>query len=266
MPEYGAAMDETGDILIDRVDGVVTLTLNRPKRKNAITGDMWGRLVEVFAAVAANPEDRVLVVTGAGGAFCSGADLSAIGDISGGGLARMRGVGAAAQALHNLPKPTIAKVSGIAAGAGANLALGCDLIVASDEARFSQIFSARGLSLDFGGSWLLPRLVGLHRAKELAFFAEILSAKEAQEYGLVNRVVPAADLDGFVDEWARRLAAGPPIALSMTKRMLNNSFSSTLAESLETEALSQVINFKTEDLGEAMRAFAEKRPPTFRGR
>ena len=266
MPEYGAAMAETDDILIERADGVVTVTLNRPERKNAVTGDMWSRLTETFAEVAQNAEDRVLVVTGAGGAFCSGADLSAFGDISGGGLARMREVGGAAQALHDLPKPTIAKVPGIAAGAGANLALGCDLIVASDEARFCEIFSTRGLSLDFGGSWLLPRLVGLHRAKELAFFADILSAKEAQDFGLVNRVVPAADLDGFVEEWARRLAAGPPIALSMTKRMLNNSFTSSLAESLEAEAVSQVVNFKTEDLGEAMRAFSEKRAPNFKGR
>ena len=266
MSEYGAAMGETDEILLDRADGVVTITLNRPERKNAITGEMWAALRGIFSEVAERPEDRVLVITGAGGAFCSGADLSAIGDISAGGLNRMRTVGAAAQALHDLPKPTIAKVSGVAAGAGANLALGCDLIVASDEARFSEIFSARGLSLDFGGSWLLPRLVGLHRAKELAFFADILSAKEAQDFGLVNRVVPSADLDGFVDEWARRLAAGPPIALSMTKRMLNNSFTSTLAESLEAEAVSQVVNFKTEDMGEAMRAFSEKRPPNFKGR
>ena len=266
MSEYGAAMAETDDILIDRADGVVTLTLNRPERKNAVTTEMWTRLREVFGEVADTPSDRVLVVTGAGGAFCSGADLSGVGDIAAGGLARMRTVGAAALALHDLPKPTIAKVPGIAAGAGANLALGCDLIVASDEARFSEIFSARGLSLDFGGSWLLPRLVGLHRAKELAFFADILSAKEAEDLGLVNRVVPASDLDGFVDEWARRLAAGPPIALSMTKRMLNNSSTSTLAEALEAEAVSQVVNFKTEDLGEAMRAFAEKRAPHFKGR
>ena len=259
-------MAETDDILLDRSDGIVTITLNRPERKNAITGQMWGRLMELFTEISGSSDDRVVVITGVGGAFCSGADLSAIDDISGGGLARMRGVSAAAQALHDLPKPTIAKVGGIAAGAGANLALGCDLIVASDEARFSEIFSARGLSLDFGGSWLLPRMVGLHKAKELAFFAEILSAKEAETFGLVNRVVPAADLDGFVDEWARRLAAGPPIALSMTKRMLNNSLTSTLAEALEAESLSQVVNFGTQDLAEAMRAFAEKRAPNFKGR
>ena len=259
-------MAENDDILLDRSDGIVTVTLNRPQRKNAVTGEMWGRLQALFTEISRTPDDRVVIITGAGGAFCSGADLSAIDDISGGGLARMHGVSAAAQALHDLPQPTIAKVSGIAAGAGANLALGCDLIVASDEARFSEIFSARGLSLDFGGSWLLPRLVGLHKAKELAFFAEILSAKEAEEFGLVNRVVPAAELDGFVDQWAQRLAAGPPIALSMTKRMLNNSLTSTLAEALEAESLSQIVNFGTQDLGEAMRAFAEKRAPNFKGR
>ncbi len=137
----------------------------------------------------------------------------------------MRGVGAVAAALHRLHKPSIAKVSGVAAGAGCNLALGCDLIVASDEARFSEIFARRGLSIDFGGSWLLPRLVGLHKAKELALLADIISAEEAARIGIVNRVVPAGDLDGFVADWAQRLAAGPPIALSLTKTMLNNSFS-----------------------------------------
>ena len=260
-------MTETDeDILIDRSDGVVTITLNRPQRKNAVTGEMWAALRDLFLDIGRRPEDRVLVVTGADGAFCSGADLGAIDDLSGGGLARMRIIGSAAQALHDLPQPTIAKVPGIAAGAGANLALGCDLIVASDDARFSEIFSARGLSLDFGGSWLLPRLVGLHRAKELAFFADIISAKEAQDLGLVNRVVAAGELDGFVDDWARRLAAGPPLALARTKRMLNDSFTSTLAEALDAEGLSQVVNFGTEDLGEAMRAFVEKRAPVFKGR
>lgn len=252
-------------ILIDRAGGVVTITLNRPQRKNAVTGEMWGELRDLFLDIARRPEDRVVVVTGAGGAFCSGADLAAIDDLAGGGLARMRNIGSAAQALHDLPKPTIAKVPGIAAGAGANLALGCDLIVASDDARFSEIFSARGLSLDFGGSWLLPRLVGLHKAKELAFFADIISAKEAQDLGLVNRVVPAGELDAFVSNWAQRLAAGPPLALSMTKRMLNDSSTSTLAQALDAEGLSQVVNFGAEDLGEAMRAFVEKRAPEFKG-
>ena len=116
----------------------------------------------------------------------------------------MRHVGDVALALHRLPQPTIAKVGGVAAGAGANMAFGCDLIVASDEARFTEIFARRGLTIDFGGSWLLPRLIGLHKAKELAFFADIISAKEAEAFGLVNRVVPAGELDAFVDDWAQQ--------------------------------------------------------------
>lgn len=266
----------TEPLLVDRADGIVTLTLNRPQRKNAVTNDMWDDMRAVFEEVARTPADRVLVVTGAGGAFCSGADLG--GPISGestvegrapageGGLARMRRIGAAALALHRLPKPTIAKVGGVAAGAGCNLALGCDLVVASEDARFSEIFARRGLSLDFGGSWLLPRLIGLHRAKELAFFADILSAEEAQAIGLVNRVVPADDLDAFVADWATRLATGPPVALSLTKTMLNNSLGASMDEALENEARSQNVNFGTADFTEAAAAFVAKRPPVFTGR
>ena len=154
----------------------------------------------------------------------------------------------------------------MAAGAGMSMALGCDLVVASDTARFSQIFSKRGLSVDFGASWLLPRLIGLHRAKELAFFADIIDASQAAEFGLVNRVVPADELDGFVDDWASRLAAGPTLALSMTKTMLNNSFSLSMEQALEEEARSQAVNFATADTAEAMAAFAEKRDPRFEGR
>ncbi|HEX4539627.1 MAG TPA: enoyl-CoA hydratase [Acidimicrobiales bacterium] len=250
---------------VERADGVVTVTMDRPDRKNAINETMWIELWETFQAVARSTEDRVLIVTGAGGAFCSGQDLSGVSDGGGDhGLVRMRRVGDVALALHRVPKPTIAKVAGIAAGAGCNLALGCDLIVASEDARFSEIFSRRGLSVDFGGSWVLPRLIGLHRAKELAFFAEIVSAKEAADIGLVNRVVPAADLDGFVDDWARTLAKGPPLALSMTKTMLNNGATS-MEQAVEDEARCQALNFSTADTVEAVQAFSQKRDPKFRG-
>ena len=178
----------------------------------------------------------------------------------------MRHVGDVCLALQRIPQPIIAKVPGVAAGAGCNLALGCDLIVASDEARFSEIFARRGLSIDFGGSWLLPRLVGLHRAKELALFADIISAKEAEAMGLVNRVVPAGELDAFVDSWAARLAAGPPIALAQTKRLLNNAFEVTLEQALEDEGWAQTVNFGTKDTAEAIGAFVEKREPRFEGR
>jgi enoyl-CoA hydratase/carnithine racemase len=154
----------------------------------------------------------------------------------------------------------------VAAGAGMSMAIGCDLVVASESARFSQIFAKRGLSVDFGASWLLPRLIGLHRAKELAFFADILSSAEASDFGLVNRVVPDAELDAFVDDWARRLADGPTLALSMTKSMLNNSMAVSMEQALEDEARAQAANFGTRDTREALTAFGEKRSPRFEGR
>jgi 2-(1,2-epoxy-1,2-dihydrophenyl)acetyl-CoA isomerase len=157
-------------------------------------------------------------------------------------------------------------VNGAAAGAGLNLALGCDLVIASDAARFSEIFVKRGLSIDYGGSWLLPRLIGLHKAKELAFFADVIDAAEAERFGIVNRVVPAAQLDGFVHDWATRLAAGPPIALSMTKTMLNSALATSMDQALEDEARCQSVNFTTADTAEAMAAFVGKRSPNFTGR
>jgi len=260
----------TETILVDRHEGIVTVTLNRPERKNAGNAQMWLELRTLLSEVAHDPADRALVLTGAGGAFCSGADIA---DPKGVGgkpadphLVRMRNFGEVMLALHDLPKPTVAKVRGIAAGAGCSMALQCDLVVASDNSRFSEIFSKRGLSLDGGSSWLLPRLVGMHKAKELAFFAETLSGAEAAGIGLVNRVVPDDELDAFVDDWARRLADGPPLALSMTKRLLHGSAVVSMAQALEDEARSQTVNFGTADTAEAMRAFAEKRDPHFEGR
>ena len=254
-------------LLIDRAGGVVTVTLNRPERKNAINDAMWDELLETFIAIANNTaEDRVVVVTGAGGAFCSGADIGGGSVDESNGLTRMRHVGDVCASLHALPQPVIAKVGGVAAGAGLNLALGCDLIVASDEARFSEIFARRGLSIDFGGSWVLPRLVGLHKAKELVLLADIISAKEAQDIGIVNRVVPAGELDRFVEDWSSRLAAGPPLALSMSKRLLNQSSAVSLTQALEAEALAQNVNFQSKDTAEAMIAFVQKREPRFEGK
>jgi len=255
-------------IEVNRSGGVVTITLNRPEKKNAMNRTMWSELRQTFTEITESDDDRCVVITGAEGAFCSGADLSGSGDGSPQRhqLHNMRWIGEATLALHRLPQPTIAKVNGVAAGAGCSLALGCDLIVASDEARFSMIFARRGLSLDWGASWLLPRLVGLHKAKELAFFADILSAKEAQDLGLVNRVVPADALDAFVDDWAQKLAAGPPIALWQTKLLLNNGAMTTMAQALDDEGYAQTVNFGTEDTPEAIRAFVEKREARFQGR
>ncbi len=252
-------------LLVGQDGGVLMVTLNRPQVRNAMNDQMWDELLDVFRGAATDDAVRVIVIAGAGGAFCSGADLSGSSGLMQQPLVHMRHVGDVALALHRLPKPTIAKVGGVAAGAGCNLALGCDLVVASEEARFSEIFARRGLSIDFGGSWVLPRLVGLHKAKELAFVAEVISAAEAERFGIVNRVVPGAELDAFVDDWAKRLAAGPPLALSMTKTLLNASTSASMDEALEDEARSQAVNLRTSDATEAMRAFVEKRDPTFTG-
>ena len=262
-----------------RENSVVTVTINQPKKKNAINSAMWDGLTEIFREIASRVDDRVVIVTGAGDDFCSGADLSGRGGSGGGAagagagtqnqvhhLAAMRRVNDACIALQRLPQPTIAKVRGVAVGAGCNLALGCDLVVASQTARFSEIFARRGLSLDFGGSWLLPRRIGMHRAKELALLAEIVGASDALEMGLINRVLPDGEVDAFVENWARKLAEGPPIALAQTKRLLNNSLNVTLEEALDDEAAAQTINFATSDTAEAMRAFIEKREPKFTGR
>jgi enoyl-CoA hydratase/carnithine racemase len=258
-------------LIVERADGVVIVTLNRPEKKNAINGTMWRELIDVFDEVADTPDDRVLVITGAGDGFCSGADLSPGDnpDLESGGVGtsfrQMRVVGRAALRLHHLPQPSIAAVNGVAAGAGLNLALGSDLIIASERARFSEIFSKRGLNVDFGGSWVLPRLVGLHKAKELVFFAEVIGAEEAERIGIVNRVVPADDLEKVTTEYATRLAALPPIQLSISKRLLNQSFSVSMAEALEFEDTAQAMNFASKDTAEAILAFLQKRDPKFTG-
>ena len=255
-------------LLVERDGGIVTVTLNKPKKKNAVDPDQWLEMASIFEEIARNPRrDRVVVVTGAGGDFCSGADLWLdTGAEPPHQLTAMRDVARAMQGLHDLPQPTIAKVPGVAAGAGCSLALGCDLVVAGESARFSMIFAKRGLALDGGASWLLPRLVPLQKAKELAFFADMLSAAEADDFGLLNRVVPDAELDGFVQGWAERLAAGPPIALSLSKRLLDDSHSRSLHVALEAEAMAQAITLASRDTADAFAAFVEKREPDFRGR
>ena len=244
-------------------DNVLSIVLNRPDRKNAANGKMLVELRAIFEEVEDTPDDRAMILTGAGGAFCSGADLT---DPSGpatdptrSGLSRMRRLGDVALALHHVSKPTIAKVDGFAVGAGLSLALGCDLIVCSDRAKLS-------MTLDNGASWLLPRLVGLARAKEIALFGGMWSGEEALAIGLVNRVLPLDELDAFVDDWARTLAAGPPLALSMTKTLLHGSYNASMEQALEDEARCQALNFSTKDTAEAMAAFAQKREPTFIGR
>ncbi|TYB48207.1 enoyl-CoA hydratase/isomerase family protein [Actinomadura chibensis] len=259
-------MTPSESVFVARDGATATLTLNRPSRKNALDDRGWRLLRGALDDLAADDAVRAVVVTGAGGDFCAGADL-------GGGpreehpVARMRRIGAIAAVLAELPKPVIAKVEGVAAGAGWNLALACDLVVAAESARFSQIFARRGLSLDFGGSWFLPRLVGLQQAKRLALLAEPIGAAEAHDLGLVTWVKPPDELAGFVTELAQRLAALPPVALAQTKALLHQGADGTLREAIGNEANAQAVNLATEDAPAAFRAFLDKTaPPAYTGR
>jgi enoyl-CoA hydratase/carnithine racemase len=252
-------------VLLSTCDnGLLTLTLNRPRSKNAINAELWTALHDALATAAYDREVRALVITGAGGAFSAGADLSG-GVFDEHPLPRMRAINDVALQLHEFPKPTIAKVTGVAVGAGWNLALGCDLVVATPESRFSQIFARRGLSVDFGGSWLLPRLVGLQQAKRLAMLAEMIDTAEAYRLGLVTWVVGPDEIDDFATDLGRRLAAGPPVALALSKALLNEGTDRTMRDALAGEARAQAVNFATADTTAAFAAFSQKRDPTFTG-
>ena len=244
--------------------------MNRPERRNALSDEMLRGMAAALREAETASDVRCVVLTGAGGAFCSGADLGdsegPTNDPSRSALSRMRRLGDVALALHHISKPTIAKVDGVAVGAGFSLALGCDLVVCTEQARLSMIFAKRGLSLDNGASWLLPRLIGMARAKEVALFGDMWSAEEALAIGLVNRVLPVSEVDAFVDDWARRLADGPPLAISMTKSLLHASSNASMEQAVEDEARCQALNFSSQDTQEAMAAFKEKRAPVFIGR
>lgn len=251
-------------LLSEDRDGVRTLTLNRPRRKNAINPELWLALRDALDAAGRDRAVRALVITGAGGSFCSGADISVPDDVH--PKYKLQRLTDVALALHELSIPTVAKVTGVAVGAGWNLALGCDLVVATPESTFSQIFSRRGLSIDLGGSWLLPKLVGLQQAKRLALLAETIDAAEAHALNLVTWVVAAAEIDAFVNDLTGRLAAGPPIALAQTKALLNEGADRTLRDALAGEARAQAVNFATADAAAAYAAFAQRREPSFTGR
>ena len=257
------------EIVVDDAEGIVTITLNRPEMKNAISVAMFEALRDIFRSVTAQQQARCVVLTGTRD-FAAGADLSRAGSDAPrerpNTMLSMRVIHDAVVALHEIPVPVIAKVRGVAVGAGMSLALACDMVLASDNARFAAIFARRGLSLDCGASWLLPRLVGIQKAKEIALLAEMFSAEEAKAMGLVNRIVPDDELDAAVAELAVRLSRGPTLALSMTKRLLNNAFTSSLPEALEAEAMAQGVNSTTDDTKEGLLAFLEKRDASFKGR
>lgn len=254
-------------VRVERDGHLVTVTLDRPGTRNACSMNMWLAIRDAFRDIAAS-DARCVVLTGANGDFCSGADIVKGADPGweGSKLTAMRQLAESVVAVHDCPVPVVVKVDGVAVGAGFGLALAGDLLWCSERARMSAVFARLGLSLDYGSSFLLAKRLGLHRAKEVAFTAEMLGADRIREVGLANAVVPVDELDAAVAEVAGRIAAGPPMALSMTKRLLDHAAHSSLAQSLESEALAQNVNLGTSDLVEALTAFGEKRPPVFQGR
>ena len=252
-------------LLVDRAGAVATITLNRPEARNALDLVMRRELVAALDEVEADAAARVLILTGAAGHFSAGGDVKSMQgpQTAAQGRERVSALNRLVMRLVEFPRPVIAMVDGFAVGAGCNLALCCDFIVASDRARFGEVFAKIGLVPDGGGSWLLPRLVGLARAKELIFTADIIDAAEAARIGLVNRVVPAAELASVTRALAERLAQGPARAIAMAKHMVNRAASSDLREALDVEAFSQAIAITGDEHREGVAAFLEKRPAKF---
>ncbi|MFB6619277.1 enoyl-CoA hydratase/isomerase family protein [Streptomyces sp. NPDC056367] len=266
--------------ILHRTDnGVSWITLNRPDAMNALTWDQRERVIALLADASADPAARAVVITATGKGFCAGADLRGApattdrgadraADRVAGDVARMIRLGAQRliTAVLDCEKPVIAAVNGTAAGIGAHLALACDLVIAADTARFIEVFVRRGLVPDGGGAYLLPRLVGPQKAKELMFFGDALPAAEAEQLGLVNKVVPGQDLEAAAREWAERLAQGPTRAIAMTKQLVNASLDGDRATALAAEATAQEINMTTADANEGVASFVERRTPKYLGR
>lgn len=262
-------------LLAERRDGVLSLTLNQPDKLNALSDQMIAGLLDELGRAAHDAEVRCVVVSGAGRGFCSGGDVSRMRERNEGDgpgltveqrMASLRRAEEVSLVLHELPKPTIAAINGAAAGAGLSIALACDLRIAADSARLVTAFARVGFSGDFGGTWLMTRLVGPARAKEFYFLADPIDANRALALGLVNRVVPAASLMDETAALARRLASGPAIAYGYMKTNINAALTADLRTLLDREAIGQTLTGRTEDHREAVKAFLEKRQPTFKGR
>jgi 2-(1,2-epoxy-1,2-dihydrophenyl)acetyl-CoA isomerase len=262
-------MSEQPFVTVSDAGSVRTITMSNPGRRNAIPEAGWAELEAALEGFERS-EMRVMVLRGAGTDFCSGADLSEspARDFSSAAdnLSLMRRTSAAALCLASLSKPTIAAVRGVAVGAGMNLAIGCDVVLAAADARFAEIFVMRGLAMDMGGTWLLPRRVGAARAAELALTGRIVQADEALDIGLVAAVVPADELDAAVATRARAMARGAPLAQRFVKVGLHRSGSMTFEQAIAFENQAQAVLFASEDAREGIRSFLEKRDPRFRGR
>jgi 2-(1,2-epoxy-1,2-dihydrophenyl)acetyl-CoA isomerase len=260
------------NLLYDVQDRIATLTLNRPERLNALGGTLREDLYDALAKAGTDPNVGVLVITGAGRGFCSGGDVKSMNERGETGQTSAFGDRVdplrdrIILAMRDCPKPIVAAVNGAAAGAGMNLALACDMRIASTAAKFSQAFVTRGLTPDWGGSYFLPRIVGIAKASELLFTGDTIDAAEALRLGIVNAVAAPDELMPETYKLARKIAAGPPVAIKLAKRAIHHSQNVDLRAALEYETFIQGIARETEDYQEGVRSFLEKRPPVFRGR
>lgn len=261
--------------LLEHIDGgIATLTMNRPESRNALSADMFDGLAEALPRLANDPMVRLVVLTGAGGAFCAGGDVkgfvrSAADEATSSFDHRVTDLRARMELsrwLHEMPKPTLAVIPGPAAGAGLSLALACDMRIAAEDAKLTTAFAKIGLSGDFGGSYFLSHLVGAAKAREMYFTGQVITGAEAARIGLVHRAVAAADLPDAARSWAAELVALPTIAIGYMKRNLNIGLRGSLSDVLDAEAIHMIRTFETADHKSAAVAFVEKRAPRFEGR
>ena len=265
----------TPDLEETFADGIATLTLNRPASRNALTTEILFELAQAMPRLAQDPAVRLVVLTGKGGAFCAGGDVKGFANRAADSsnaptfeqsVQTLRARMEVSRWLHEMPKPTLAVISGPAAGAGLSLALACDMRIAADEAKLTTAFSKVGLSGDFGGSYFLTQILGAAKAREMYFTAEVILGKEAARIGLVNRSVPGEQLAQAAADYARELASLPTIAVGYMKRNLNAAMQNSLSEVLDLEATHMIRTFETHDHKAAAVAFVEKRAPQFEGR
>jgi 2-(1,2-epoxy-1,2-dihydrophenyl)acetyl-CoA isomerase len=257
------------NILMKKEDRIVTITLNRPERMNALTVEMTLEIIQALEEVGQDSGTRVVVFTGAGRAFCVGADLNSPDfkiNSAADAVETLKSATQIIMGIRNLSKPVIAAVNGAAVGGGCNLAIACDIVIASDKAKFSEVFVQRGLHPDWGGTYHLPRLVGAARARELMLTGRLVDAVEADRIGLVTRVVPAEQLADATRETAVALAKLSPLAMGMIKSSLNRTFEADLPTMLDLEAKAQSLLFLTEDFREGLAAFFEKREADYKGK
>ena len=266
-------MSQYSDLLYDVSNHIATITLNRPDRLNAISGPMLESFSRALRDADADPDVRVIILTGAGRGFCAGLDLkdlaagSGIGGGNGAGLsAKFDLAGSPPVVLHTTDKPVIGALNGPAAGYGMDLALGCDIRIASTQAKLAAIFVKRGILPESGGAWLLPRLVGWAKAAEVAFRGQVLTAEESLALGLVNVVVEPDRLLTVAHEWAEEIAVNAPLAVQATKRMMRLGLEETFEANVHHVYLQLLPLFRTDDFREGVQAFLEKRPARFQGR